>query len=87
MHFIHVKTNKGEEKLAKSSLNVLLQVPSRLKEALKTAKQSVERRLQEEQKMVRHSSQLTCFLLQRSGRHAHSSPAVPTSLDFQSVTF
>lgn len=35
------------------SLRPLLQVPSRLREALRTAKESLERRLQEEQRMVR----------------------------------
>lgn len=37
----------------------LLQVPSRLKEALKAAKESLERRLQEEQRVVRPLSRFT----------------------------
>lgn len=39
------------------NLPPLLQVPSRLKEALKTAKESLEKRLQEEQRVVRQYAQ------------------------------
>lgn len=47
----------------KNILNILLQVPGRLKEALKAAKESLEKRLQEEQRLVgQHSSVLPQYL-------------------------
>lgn len=46
-----------------------LQVPSRLKEALKTAKESLERRLHEEQRVVRHYSHFFFISELLSWRH------------------
>uniref|UniRef100_I3IV85 PX domain containing serine/threonine kinase n=1 Tax=Oreochromis niloticus TaxID=8128 RepID=I3IV85_ORENI len=43
----------------KNILNILLQVPGRLKEALKAAKESLEKRLQEEQRLLHQHRRLT----------------------------
>uniref|UniRef100_A0A665VL11 PX domain containing serine/threonine kinase n=1 Tax=Echeneis naucrates TaxID=173247 RepID=A0A665VL11_ECHNA len=45
--------------LIQTSLSPFLQVPSRLKEALKTAKESLEKRLQEEQRVLHQHRRLT----------------------------
>ena len=61
--FVFIRGNVLKERLASFPKTLLLQVPSRLKEALKTAKESLERRLQEEQRLVRHASRLLLELI------------------------
>ncbi len=53
--------NKKKNNKDEANIWFPLQVPSRLKEALKTAKESLEKRLQEEQRVVRHYSHFTSF--------------------------